>query len=263
MKNLEIEIKHWPIARLSPSPTNPRTHSPEQVAQIAGSIQQFGFVNPILVGADGKIIAGEGRYRAALTLGMRKVPVIVLEHLSEVQRRALAIADNQLALNAGWDEQMLREQLAALQDENFDLDLLGFDDLGIGAAAGRSGRPPGSPMKTKFRRSNRPGHQTRRPLAIGISQRATHTGYCAATPLPAKTPTRLLMRPATSDSHGDRSSLWRRSRTGVARGGRSQPADPTRRQGRKRRSDRLVRGLGAVSRRRCLCLACGHSRRPR
>ena len=86
-------------------------------------------MNPILVGADGKIIAGEGRYRAALTLGMRKVPVIKLEHLSEVQRRALAIADNQLALNAGWDEQMLRQQLAALKEADFDLDLLGFDDL--------------------------------------------------------------------------------------------------------------------------------------
>ena len=86
-------------------------------------------MNPILVGADGRIIAGEGRFRAAQTLGMRKVPVIKLEHLSEIQRRALAIADNQLALNAAWDEQMLREQLAALKDANFDLDILGFDDL--------------------------------------------------------------------------------------------------------------------------------------
>ena len=86
-------------------------------------------MNPILVGADGRIIAGEGRFRAAQTLGLRKVPVIKLEHLSEVQRRALAIADNQLALNAGWDEQMLRGQLAALKDQNFDLQILGFDDL--------------------------------------------------------------------------------------------------------------------------------------
>ena len=128
-KNLEIQIEQWPIDRFVPNEANPRTHSPEQVEQIAGSIREFGFVNPILVGADGKIIAGEGRYRAALTLGMRKVPVIKLEHLSEVQRRALAIADNQLALNAGWDEQILRQQLAALKEADFDLDLLGFDDL--------------------------------------------------------------------------------------------------------------------------------------
>ena len=101
--------------RLIPSDANPRTHSPEQVAQIAASIREFGFVNPILVGPDGGIIAGEGRLRAAQTLGMREVPVIVLEHLSEVQRRALAIADNQLALNAGWDEELLRIELATLK----------------------------------------------------------------------------------------------------------------------------------------------------
>ena len=124
----EIEIERWPIDRLVPADSNPRTHSREQVAQIAASIREFGFVNPILVGPDGGIIAGEGRLRAAQTDGMRQVPVIVLEHLSEIQRRALSIADNQLALNAGWDEELLREQLAALRDEDFNLDLLGFDD---------------------------------------------------------------------------------------------------------------------------------------
>jgi DNA modification methylase len=129
MNNLNIQVEQWPVDGLVPSEANPRTHSPEQVAQIAASIQQFGFVNPILVDANVKIIAGEGRYRAALTLGLRTVPVIRLEHLSEIHRRALAIADNQLALNAGWDEQMLRQQLASLKEENFDLDLLGFDDL--------------------------------------------------------------------------------------------------------------------------------------
>ena len=86
-------------------------------------------MNPILAGSDGRIIAGEGRFRAAQTLGLRKVPVIVLDHLSAIQRRALAIADNQLALNSSWDEQMLREQLAALKNQNFDLHILGFDDL--------------------------------------------------------------------------------------------------------------------------------------
>jgi ParB-like chromosome segregation protein Spo0J len=123
-----MKIESWPVDRLIPSDANPRTHSADQVAQIAASIREFGFVNPILVGPDGGIIAGEGRFRAALRLRMRTVPVIVLEHLSEIQRRALAIADNQLALNAGWDEQMLCERLAALQDQDFNLDLLGFDD---------------------------------------------------------------------------------------------------------------------------------------
>src|ERR1035438_2971607 len=128
VRTLEIQIELWPVDRLIPSDVNPRTHSREQVAQIAASIREFGFVSPILVGPDGGIIAGEGRLRAARTQGIHEVPVIVLGHLSALQRRALAIADNQLALNAGWDEEMLREQLAALQDEDFNLDLLGFDD---------------------------------------------------------------------------------------------------------------------------------------
>jgi len=154
VRNLDIQIELWRLDRLIPSDANPRTHTAEQEAQIAASIQEFGFVNPILVGADGRIIAGEGRYRAALTLGMREVSVIALEHLSEIQRRALAIADNQLALNAGWDEQTLREQLAALQDEDFNLDLLGFDDQELArqlaedeAAAGLSDEDevPGGP----------------------------------------------------------------------------------------------------------------------
>src|ERR1017187_2039678 len=128
VRTLAIQIEHWPVDRLIPSDGNPRMHSPEQVAQIAASIGEFGFVNPILVGPEGGLIAGEGRLRAARTQGMREVPVIVLKHLSAAQRRALAIADNRLALNAGWDEEMLREQLAALQDENYNLDLLGLDD---------------------------------------------------------------------------------------------------------------------------------------
>ncbi len=128
MKDLSIQIEHWPIERLVPSKTNPRTHTPEQIAQIGASIGEFGLVNPILVAPDGAIIAGAGRYRAALTLGIHEVPVIVLPHLSETQRRALRIADNQIGLNAGWDEQLLREQLAALGSDSFDLTLLGFED---------------------------------------------------------------------------------------------------------------------------------------
>src|ERR1035441_6976536 len=124
----EIQIEFWLVDRLVPSDVDPRTHPPEQVAQIGASIREFGFISPILVGPDGGIIAGEGRLRAARTQGMREVPVIVLGHLSALQCRALAIADNQLALNAGWDEELLRKQLAALRDEDFNLDLLGFDD---------------------------------------------------------------------------------------------------------------------------------------
>src|SRR5262249_21897153 len=89
---------------------------------------EFGFVNPILVGADGLIIAGHARTLAARQLGLTDVPVIVLDHLTPTQRRALVIADNRLALNAGWDEEMLQLELSALRDEEFDLELLGFED---------------------------------------------------------------------------------------------------------------------------------------
>jgi DNA modification methylase len=110
---------------------NARTHSREQILQIAASIREFGFVNPILVGTDDVIIAGHARLQAAQHLGMGEVPVIVLGHLTEIQRRALVIADNQLALQAGWDEEMLRRELASLQNDDFPLDLIGFDDTDL------------------------------------------------------------------------------------------------------------------------------------
>lgn len=106
--NTDLQIERWTVDRLIPYARNARTHSPEQVAQIAASIAEFGFVNPVLVGADGVIIAGHARVMAARKLGMTEVPVIVLDYLSAAQRRALVIADNRLAQNAGWDEEMLR-----------------------------------------------------------------------------------------------------------------------------------------------------------
>jgi DNA modification methylase len=125
---LRLEVVRMLVSLLIPFVGNSRTHSPEQVTQIARSIESFGFVNPILVGPDNVIIAGAGRLLAARQLGMKEVPVIVLGHLTEAQRRALVIADNQLALNAGWDEESLRIELQALQEAEFDLSLVGFDD---------------------------------------------------------------------------------------------------------------------------------------
>jgi DNA modification methylase len=121
-------VERWPLERLIPHARNARTHSDEQVAQIAGSIVEFGFVNPVLVGDDGVIVAGHGRVMAARKLGLSEAPVIVLSHLTPTQRRALMIADNQIATNAGWNDEMLAAELAALKEEAFDLDLLGFDD---------------------------------------------------------------------------------------------------------------------------------------
>src|SRR6185312_7495332 len=125
---LSDHIERWPLDRLIPHARNARTHSEEQVAQIAGSIAEFGFVNPVLVGDDGVIVAGHGRVLAARKLGLADAPVIVLSHLAPTQRRALMLADNRIAENAGWDDEVLAAELTALRDENVDLGLLGFDD---------------------------------------------------------------------------------------------------------------------------------------
>ena len=127
MKWLADKIEQWPTAKLVPYARNARTHSDAQVAQIAASIVEFGFTNPILAGSDGVIVAGHGRLAAAQKLGLDAVPVVVLDHLTPTQRRALVIADNRIAENAGWDEELLRIELEGLQDEGFDLDLTGFD----------------------------------------------------------------------------------------------------------------------------------------
>jgi DNA modification methylase len=124
---LADKIATWPTDKLIPYARNARTHSDAQVAQIAASIAEFGFTNPILAGSDGVIVAGHGRLAAAQKLGLASVPVVVLDHLTATQRRALVIADNRIAENAEWDEAMLRVELADLQDEGFDLDLTGFD----------------------------------------------------------------------------------------------------------------------------------------
>src|SRR3984893_12771389 len=123
-----LRIELWSINKLVPYSKNPRTHSEAQVEQIAASIAEFGFNNPILVDTKAGIIAGHGRLLAARKLQLTEVPVIVLDHLTDAQKRAYIIADNQLALNAGWDEALLAAELAALQQEDFNLGLIGFDD---------------------------------------------------------------------------------------------------------------------------------------
>ena len=124
---LANKIEQWPTGKLLPYARNARTHSEEQVAQIAASIVEFGFTNPILAGSDGIIVAGHGRLTAAQKLGLEVVPVVVLDHLTPTQRRALIIADNRIAENAGWDDAMLRVELDSLRDDDFDLSLTGFD----------------------------------------------------------------------------------------------------------------------------------------
>lgn len=124
----EISFEYADINSLIPYALNSRTHSDEQVAQIAASIREFGFLIPVLTDSNGGLIAGHGRILAARKLGLVKIPVVVADGLPETLKKAYVIADNQLALNAGWDLDILRVELEALAEMNFDTHLLGFDD---------------------------------------------------------------------------------------------------------------------------------------
>jgi ParB-like chromosome segregation protein Spo0J len=122
-----MKIENIKTEKLIPYARNSRTHSEAQVAQITGSIREFGFTNPVLIDGENGIIAGHGRVMAAQRLGMSEVPCIRLAHLTDTQKRAYIIADNKLALNAGWDEEMLGLELSDLREADFDLGLMGFD----------------------------------------------------------------------------------------------------------------------------------------
>jgi DNA modification methylase len=124
----DLAVEYRPLDTLVPYARNARTHSEAQVAEIAGSIREFGFTNPVLIAEDGTMIAGHGRVLAAHKLGMEMIPAIVLSGLSETQRRALIVADNRIAMNAGWDEDLLALELSDLQEAGFNLGLTGFDD---------------------------------------------------------------------------------------------------------------------------------------
>jgi DNA modification methylase len=132
------KVERWPIAKLIPYARNARTHSAEQIDQIAASIREWGWTNPILVSEDSTIIAGHGRVLGARKLGIAEVPVMVATGWTEAQIKAYALADNKLALNAGWDEAMLALEIADLQELGFDLPLIGFSDAEL-AALGSNG----------------------------------------------------------------------------------------------------------------------------
>ncbi len=157
-----LAVIYKPIGDLIPYARNSRTHSDAQVAQIAASIKEFGFTNPVLIDEDGGIIAGHGRVLAARKLSMDEVPTIALEGLTKTQRKAYVIADNKLALNAGWDDELLKVEIEELDGEGFDISLLGFDDeflddegetqgegTGNGSLAGRFLVPPFSVLNAR------------------------------------------------------------------------------------------------------------------
>ena len=126
-KNGELTIQYLPLDDLEPYPNNARTHSDAQIAQIAASIKEFGWTNPILVDGHNGVVAGHGRFLAAKSLGMELVPVIELTGLTATQKRAYILADNKLAENAGWDFDRVAVEFGELQDAGFDVDVIGFD----------------------------------------------------------------------------------------------------------------------------------------
>lgn len=133
-KNYKHEIRK--TADLIPYAQNSRTHSDAQINQVASSIKEFGFTNPILIDEQGGIIAGHGRAMAANKIGLDEVPCIILEGLTEAQKKAYVIADNQLALNSGWDFEALRLEIETLQELDFNIDFLGFDEASLDLIVG-------------------------------------------------------------------------------------------------------------------------------
>jgi len=123
----KLKIQYKPLKDLIPYARNSRTHNSMQVAQIAASIKEFGFTNPILTDGANGIVAGHGRFEAAFKLGMNEVPTIDLSHLSDTQKRAYVIADNKIALNSGWDSELLALEISDLKDAGYDIGILAFD----------------------------------------------------------------------------------------------------------------------------------------
>jgi len=128
LQDFKSTIEYWSTSRLIPNTRNARTHSQSQIGEIEASINEFGFTNPILSDPEGNVLAGHARLSAAISLGRETVPVIVLFHLTELQKRAYILVDNKLPLNAEWDDELLAEEIAALERDGFEIDILGFSD---------------------------------------------------------------------------------------------------------------------------------------
>ena len=126
--NTTSEMNLVSVEKLIPYVNNARTHSPEQINKLRSSIREFGFINPVIIDRDFNIIAGHGRVIAARAEGIAEVPCVFVDHLTPAQKKAYILADNRMALDAGWDEEMLRVELESLQGEAFDLSLTGFDE---------------------------------------------------------------------------------------------------------------------------------------
>lgn len=128
MEKTTKEMKLIPIDELIPYVNNARTHSPEQINKLRASLREFGFINPVIIDKDKNIIAGHGRVMAAREEGIQEVPCVLVDYLTEAQKKAYILADNRMALDAGWDEEILRVEIESLQGADFDVSLTGFDE---------------------------------------------------------------------------------------------------------------------------------------
>ena len=128
MPKMTSEMKLVPVGKLVPYVNNARTHSPEQVMKLRSSLREFGFVNPVIIDRDFNVIAGHGRLLAAKEEGIAEIPCVFADHLTEAQKKAYILADNRMAMDAGWDEELLRVEIEALQGADFDVSLTGFDE---------------------------------------------------------------------------------------------------------------------------------------
>lgn len=131
--NTTTKMQMVPLEKLVPYVNNARTHSPEQIQKLRGSLREYGFINPIIIDSDFNIIAGHGRFEAAKAEGIKEVPCVLVDYLTPAQKKAYIIADNRMAEDAGWDEEMLRAEIESLQEQAFDLSLTGFDDRELSA----------------------------------------------------------------------------------------------------------------------------------
>jgi len=184
MNTQTLQLQYRPVDVLIPYCRNARTHSEAQVAQIAASIVEFGWTNPVLVDGDNGVVAGHGRLLAARKLGLANVPVIELAHLSPTQKRAYILADNRIAENAGWDADLLRLELEELQATDFDLALTGFDaDELLDIMAGEETTTEGNTDEDAA-----PRCQSRRCPSRVMSGSWASTGCCVAIrPMPRAT----------------------------------------------------------------------------
>ena len=178
MAKTTTEMQLVPLSKLVPYINNARTHSPEQVTKLRSSLREFGFVNPVIIDRDYGIIAGHGRVMAAKEEGIEEVPCVFVDYLTEAQKKAYIIADNRFAQDAGWDEELLRIEIEALQGMDFDVGLTGFNDDEIADLFDANGKSEAEDDDLIC-----PQHLRKHPLySVGISGQSADTASCVAMP---------------------------------------------------------------------------------